>query len=219
MPNAMPTGISRGVFVTGTDTGVGKTVASACLVQRWHADYWKPAQTGLKSEPADTATVTSLAALPPNRIHKPRHEFAAPLSVEAAAALEKVAVQLEDFELPRTTRPLVVEGAGGVLVPLSPKLLMIDLMAHLALPIVLVARTALGTINHTLLSLAALRARNLPIAGIILAGPPFPGNKDAIIRHGAVRILLELPPLAPLSAASIAQTAASLPDFAAALPQ
>jgi malonyl-CoA O-methyltransferase len=209
---------AQGVFVTGTDTGVGKTVASACLVQRWQADYWKPAQTGLDSEPADTATVTDLAALPVSRAHRPRHEFAAPLSVEAAAALENATVALQDFALPATQQPLVVEGAGGVLVPLAPGLLMIDLMAHLALPVVLVARTALGTINHTLLSLAALRARGLAIAGVILSGPPSPGNKDAIIRHGAVRILLELPPLTPLSPATIAQAAASLPDFAAILP-
>jgi dethiobiotin synthetase len=92
--------------------------------------------------------------------------------VEAAAALEGAAVTLDDFQLPATEYPLVVEGAGGVLVPLAPGVLMIDLMARLGLPVVLVARTTLGTINHTLLSLAALRARGLTVAGVVLVGRP-----------------------------------------------
>ena len=209
--------ITKGVFVTGTDTGVGKTVACACLLQAWQADYWKPAQTGLATEPGDSETIATLAPLPANHLHPPRHAFAAPLSVEAAAALQGARVALTDFTLPSTPRPLVVEGAGGVLVPLAPDLLMIDLMAHLALPVVLVARTSLGTINHTLLSLAAIRHRGLAVAGVILMGQPSPGNRDAIARHGAVRILAEIPPLTPLTASTIAQAATALPNFAASL--
>ena len=205
---------AKGVFVTGTDTGVGKTVACACLVQAWQADYWKPAQTGLATELGDSETIADLATLPPHRLHTPRFALAAPLSVQAAAALEGVPVSLADFTLPSTPNPLVVEGAGGVLVPLAPGLLMIDLMAHLALPVVVVARTALGTINHTLLTLAALRQRGLPVAGVLLAGPPSPGNRDAIAQHGAVRILGEIPPLLPLTAATVAQAGRGLPPFA-----
>jgi len=210
--------MTRGVFVTGTDTGIGKTLVSACLVTRWGAAYWKPAQTGIAEDTPDTATVAHLARLPTNRIHPPRHVFQAPLSVEAAAALENATVRLEDFALTETASPLVVEGAGGVLVPLAPGLLMVDLMARLDLPVVLVARTTLGTINHTLLSLQALRARGLGVAGVVLSGPPNPGNRDAIARHGAVRILHELPPLPVVTPASVAQAAAFFPAFESLAP-
>jgi len=204
------------VFVTGTDTGVGKTVVSACLVQAWQADYWKPAQTGVATETADTATVAALTGAAAHRLHPPRHIFAAPLSVEAAAAAETRQVSLEDFDLPSTPHPLVVEGAGGVLVPVGPGVFMADLMRRFDLPVILVARTALGTINHTLLSVEALRRRHLEILGVVLCGAANAGNADAIARHGAVPILAHIPPLAPLSVTSIAAAAATFPPWPAA---
>jgi malonyl-CoA O-methyltransferase len=203
--------MARGVFVTGTGTGVGKTIVSACLVHRWNAAYWKPVQTGTVDEAGDSVTVSALAA--PSCVHLPRHVFRAPLSPEAAAALESATVALSDFNLPAGAAPIVVEGAGGVLVPLNAQHLMVDLMVRLALPVVLVAATGLGTINHTLLSLAALRARHLSIAGVVLTGPSNPGNRDAIARHGEVRILKTLPVLDPLTPASLQEAAAHFPDF------
>jgi malonyl-CoA O-methyltransferase len=205
--------VRNGVFVTGTDTGVGKTIVAACLVRRWNADYWKPAQTGLADEPGDSETITHLTGLPPARIHPPRHAFAASLSVEAAAAAEGARVALDDFDLPHTSEPLVVEGAGGVLAPLCAGALTADLMARLALPIILVARTTLGTINHTLLSLEALRARNLQLLGVVLAGVASAGNRDAIVRHGGVPIMAELPRLEPPAPNTIAAAAAVFPDW------
>jgi malonyl-CoA O-methyltransferase len=205
--------MTAGVFVTGTDTGIGKTMVAACLVRRWHADYWKPAQTGLAEEPGDTETVSYLAALPPHRRHKPAHAFLAPLSVEAAAELEGVTVSLADFKLPHTEAPLVVEGAGGVFVPIAPGVLMIDLMVQCALPVIVVARTSLGTINHTLLTLAALRARGIAIAGVILVGDPSPGNAEAIARHGNIRILHELRRLQAVTPDSVTAAAATFPAF------
>jgi malonyl-CoA O-methyltransferase len=211
----MASGFSaKGVFVTGTDTGVGKTIVSACLVRRWNADYWKPAQTGLADEPGDSETIQHLTGLPPARIHPPRHAFAASLSVEAAAAAEGARVTLDDFHLPRSGAPLVVEGAGGVLAPLCDRALTVDLMVRLALPVILVARTTLGTINHTLLSLEALRARKLHILGVVLVGDASPGNRDAIVRHGDIGVLAALPRLAPLSPATIASAAAAFSEFA-----
>jgi malonyl-CoA O-methyltransferase len=204
----------RRVFVTGTDTGVGKTLVSACLVRAWDAAYWKPLQTGLADEPGDTASVTTLAELTPDRCHAPAHALAAPLAPHAAALLEGVSIRLDELVLPAETRSLVVEGAGGLMVPINDRALMIDLIAQLGLPAVLVARSTLGTINHTLLGLEALRARNLPIAGVILNGPPNPGNRAAIEQFGRVRILAEIPPLSPLDAAAVARVAAEcIPRF------
>jgi malonyl-CoA O-methyltransferase len=191
------------VFVTGTDTGIGKTVVAACLVHAFGARYWKPMQTGIDDDPADTETVARLAALPPARIHPPRHTLRAPLSPEAAAVREGMTIALADFSLPQGEGPLVVEGAGGLLVPLGGGALMADLIARLALPAILVARSTLGTINHTLLSIEALRHRRLPLRGIVLVGPHGEENADAIARHSGAEILCLLPHVAPLTPEAI----------------
>jgi len=183
----------RRVFITGTDTDVGKTVAAAVLVRAWGADYWKPVQTGAAEDAGDTPTVARLAGLAPERIHPPRHVFAAPLSPHAAAALEGARIDLTDFSAPASERPLVIEGAGGVLVPLNDTALMIDLIDHLKAPVVVVARSTLGTINHTLLTLAALRARGIEVMGVVLNGPPSPSNRQAIEQFGQVLVLAEIP--------------------------
>lgn len=200
----------RGVFVTGTGTGVGKSFAAACLVRAWKAAYWKPVQSGLAEDPGgDSATVARLVDRRDFCPYAPRHALRAPLSPAAAAALEGVRIALTDFDSPATDgRPLVVEGAGGVLVPLSDEHLMIDLIARLALPAIVVAHGGLGTINHTLLTLEALRARRLPVAGVILNGPPDIGTRAAIVRFGAVRVIAELPRLASVpDAAAVARLA------------
>lgn len=198
---------NRGLFVTGTDTGVGKTVACALLVRALGGDYWKPVQTGLAGDEGDSATVAHLAAVPPHRLHAPRYAFQAPLAPAAAAAAEGVGLALADFVLPETPRPLVVEGAGGVLVPLDGEYLMVDLMARLALPVVVVARSGLGTVNHTLLTLEALLARNIAVAGYVLSGPPHPPSRSALARHAPARLLAEIPAFAPLTAAAVADAA------------
>jgi malonyl-CoA O-methyltransferase len=205
----------RGVFVTGTDTGVGKTLVSAVLAKAWDADYWKPVQTGLAEEAGDTATVAALAGLVPGRLHPPRHAYAAPLSPHAAAALEQSQVALGDFSLPATDRFLIIEGAGGVLVPLNDQDLMIDLIFRLGLPAVVAARSTLGTINHTLLTLRALRARGVAVAGVVLNGPSNPGNRAAIERFGGVEVLAEVPPLAEVDARAVETLAAAMPPLVA----
>jgi len=187
------------VFVTGTDTGIGKTVVAACLVHAFRARYWKPIQTGTAEDTPDTDTVARLAALPPARIHPPRHTLRAPLSPEAAALREGITIALADFSLPRGEGPIVVEGAGGLLVPLGGGALMTDLMARLGLPAILVARSTLGTINHTLLSIEALRHRRLPLRGVVLVGPDGDENAGAIARHSGADILCLLPHAAPLT--------------------
>jgi malonyl-ACP O-methyltransferase BioC/dethiobiotin synthase len=201
----------RGAFVTGTDTGVGKTLVSAILARAWKADYWKPLQTGLDEEAGDTDTVARLAALPPERIHAPAFELQAPLAPWAAAALEHRAMDARALNLPATLAPLVVEGAGGLYVPIDDHHMMIDLIARLGLPVVLVARSGLGTINHTLLSLHALRQRGIAVLGVVMSGAPNAGNRVAIERFGQVRVLLEIPLLEVIDAAAVATLAASLP--------
>jgi malonyl-CoA O-methyltransferase len=207
----------RGVFVTGTDTGVGKTIGAACLVRAWGAAYWKPVQTGLASEPGDTETVISLAELPADRWFKPVFALQAPLSPHAAAALEGVVISLDAFAAPRSEHPLVVEGAGGVMVPLNATSFMVDLIERLALPVILVARSTLGTINHTLLSLIALRQRRTEIAGIILVGPENIGNRQAIEKFGGTRVIAELPWLGAVDALSVRRISSVIPPLAAVL--
>ncbi len=199
------------MFVTGTGTGIGKTIVCACLVRRWNAAYWKPVQTGIDDEAGDSETIAALTGAAPA---PPRHVFRAPLSPEAASALAGATIALADFDLPDAGRPIVVEGAGGVLVPLNADHLLVDLMVRLALPVVLVAGTGLGTINHTLLSLAALRARHLTLAGVVLVGDENAGNSCAIERHGRIRILHHLPVLTPVDAATVEHASAGFPAFA-----
>ncbi len=200
----------QGVFVTGTDTGIGKTIVSACLVQRWSADYWKPVQTGLAHEAGDSETVAALAGAGA-RIHPPRHVFGAPLSPEAAARQEGRRIGIDDFTLPPGAAPVVVEGAGGVLVPLNDESMMADLMHRLGLPVLLVVRGTLGTINHSLLSIETLRRRSVAIAGIVVCGPDQDGNAATIERLGRVPILGMLPRLAALTPTSVAEAARLLP--------
>jgi len=194
-------------FVAGTDTDIGKSVASAWLLRRLDADYWKPIQSGLEEIDGelggDTERVRALAGWPAARCHAPTYSLRAPMSPHASAALEDVQISLDAFALPQTGRALIVEGAGGLLVPLNERELLIDLMAQLALPVLLVARSGLGTINHTLLSLAALSQRGLDCAGVIMIGERHASNRAAIEHYGGVRVIAEIPPLAPLNAAAL----------------
>lgn len=195
-----------GLFVTGTDTGIGKTVVSALLTLGLEADYWKPVQSGTTPS-TDTADVRAWTGLPDNRFLPERWKLELPASPHLSAAVEGVRIDLADFEISDRShpwqRPLIVEGAGGLLVPLNEQALMIDLMARLRLPVVLVSRTALGTINHTLLSLEALRARHIPVAGVILNGEEHKSNYEAIEHYGRVTVLGRIPPLGELTPATL----------------
>jgi dethiobiotin synthetase len=201
----------KGVFVTGTDTGVGKTLVSAWLAHNWRAGYWKPIQTGA-AEDSDSDTVARLA--PNVLIHPPSVVLKAPLSPHEAARRERVRIDLSALEPPLTDSPLVVEGAGGVMVPINELALMVDLMARLHLPTVVVARSGLGTINHTLMTLETLRRRHLPILGVVMNGQRNPANRQAIEHFGGVPVLAELQPLPALTEAMLA----SLPPPAFACP-
>ena len=197
--------MSHGIFITGTDTGIGKTLVSAWLVRGWGAAYWKPIQSGV--EERDSESVVALAAVPPHRILPSAYELTQPLSPHEAARRDSLQIDLSLIRLPDHTGPLVVEGAGGVLVPLNDTTLMVDLMRQLGLPVLVVARSGLGTINHTLLALEALRSRGLQVAGVVLNGPPHDHNGASIEHYGRVRVLAHLPPLETVNAAALAALA------------
>ncbi|MHA1539227.1 MAG: dethiobiotin synthase [Alphaproteobacteria bacterium] len=184
----------KAFFVTGTNTGIGKTIASAALCRALDADYYKPVQSGIADGDDDCKVVQDLTGLSDARIHRPIYALQAPLSPHEAARLEGVEIDLDKLTLPDIDgRNLIVEGAGGVLVPLNDDALMIDLMAKMNLPVVIVASSGLGTINHTLLTIEALRHREIEIAGVILNGDSSPANKKAIEVYGNVKVIGEIP--------------------------
>ncbi|ACI49944.1 dethiobiotin synthase [Gluconacetobacter diazotrophicus PA1 5] len=205
----------RGVFVTGTDTEVGKTLAAACLVQAWNASYWKPLQTGIAEDTADSVTIAALCGVDPARIARPAVVLPAPLSPFDAAEQDGITLDAARIVLPpaRDARPVVVEGAGGVMVPITRDCMMIDLMVRFALPVVVVARSQLGTINHTLLTLQALRSRGLAVAGVILNGQPSREARRAITLFGGARVLAEFPHLDQVGPEQVANLAGLLPSY------
>ncbi|SMO64139.1 dethiobiotin synthase [Paracoccus laeviglucosivorans] len=181
-------------IVTGTDTGIGKTVFSAGLTAHLAAHYWKPVQSGLEAE-TDSQIVARLSGRP---TLPEAWRLRLPASPHIAAAAEGLRIDPDALILP-PQRPLVVEGAGGLMVPLTPRKTFLDLFARWQLPVILCARTALGTINHTLLSLAALRGAGVPVHGVAFIGNPEPLAEETIADMGQVRRLGRLPLLDDLS--------------------
>lgn len=191
------------IIVTGTDTGVGKTVFAAGLAGALDAFYWKPVQSGLDPE-GDSETVLRLSGLPPARILPEAYRLQLPASPHLSAREEGVEIDLQRLMPPADSAPLVVEGAGGVLVPLTETVLIADYFARLGAPAILCARTGLGTINHSLMSVEALRARGVPVAGIVFIGDPHPENERIVPRLADVPHLGRLPLLDTLDAATLA---------------
>jgi dethiobiotin synthase len=192
--------MAKEFFVTGTDTGIGKTVLSALLCAALDAVYWKPIQTG-SVEGTDRATVMHCAEIPASRTREESYIFEPPVSPHLAARWANARIELARIRKPALPggETLVIEGAGGVLVPINDSEFMIDLMRHLGAPVVLAARSSLGTINHTLLSLAALRRAEVPIAGVVLIGERNADNRAAIESFGNIRVIGEIPPLAAIN--------------------
>ncbi|MEJ7934223.1 dethiobiotin synthase [Sphingobium sp. AN558] len=198
--------------VTGTDTDIGKTVFAAGLAGALGAHYWKPVQAGTDPE-GDRETVARLSGLPDDHLLPEAYRLSTPASPHLAARIDGVQIALDRLALPHVEGPLVVEGAGGVLVPLTTKLLMADLFAHWGAPVIMCARTGLGTINHSLLSIEALRARDVPIAGIAFIGDAHDENEAIIPALGRVPSLGRLPLLDPLDGTSLAAAFAANIDL------
>jgi len=194
--------MTKDLFVTGTDTGVGKTVLSALLVASLNRRYWKPIQTGA-AEGTDRAAVMNWAGVTVEDTHAEAFVFDAPVSPHLAAELQGKRIDLESIRRPKDSHPIVIEGAGGVLVPINEDSLMIDLISGLHSEVVIAARTTLGTINHTLLTVDAARNSNLQLIGVVMVGKEDVENRKAIERYGKVPVVGAIPWLESINRASL----------------
>jgi dethiobiotin synthetase len=186
------------VFITGTDTDVGKTLVSSWLCLHTGYEYYKPIQTGT-IETKDKETVHLLSGA---FCHESAYEFKAPLSPHLAAQKENSSIEFRKIKIPNS-KNLLIEGAGGVLVPINHIQLMIDLMAHLRTPTLVVTSTKLGTINHTLLTLEALRSRKIEILGLITTGMDNQDTLDSLEYYGKVKVLRHLTNLKKINKTSL----------------
>jgi dethiobiotin synthetase len=181
--------------VSGTDTDIGKTVFAAGLAGMLGARYWKPVQAGL---PGDSETVAELAGV---EIVPEAYRLKAPVSPHQAAAEDGITIE-PDLLIP-PDGPLVIEGAGGLMVPLTRQTLFLDVFARWRIPLILCARTRLGTINHTLLSIEAVRTRNIPLHGIVFIGEANAESENIITEIGQVKRLGRLPVIDPCAPAEL----------------
>jgi dethiobiotin synthetase len=210
----------RGIFVTGTDTNVGKTVVSAALMVRYRDEaplkYWKPIQTGIRDsgfgtqDGDDTAEVARLSRARDEEIVNAGARLPDPVSPHLAAqragtriTVKKIVEALNGIESrtpnPESRHRWIIEGAGGMLVPINERETMADLMRALDLPVLIAARSTLGTINHTVLTIEGLRRRMLRVAGVVMVGDPNDENRLAIEKYGAAEVIAQMPRLDPLT--------------------
>lgn len=172
----------RPIFISGIDTGIGKTVVSAILVEKLKADYWKPIQSGDLNN-SDTKLVRSLVSNDESKFHPESYRLTQPFSPHKSAALDGIRIDPEKIILPKTKNQLIIEGAGGLMVPLNHNFLMIDLIEKLDAEVILVSKNYLGSINHTLLSVEALNARKIPINKIVFCGEPNQDSEEIIFNY------------------------------------
>ncbi|HXV30204.1 MAG TPA: dethiobiotin synthase [Sinorhizobium sp.] len=192
------------LVVTGTDTGIGKTVFATALTDALAGCYWKPVQSGLDGE-TDSETVGRLGRIAPDRILPEAYRLTTPASPHLSARIDGVTIRPESLSPPAVGAPLIIEGAGGLMVPLTERVVFADVFARWRLPVVLCARTGLGTINHTLLSLEALRSRAIPILGVAFIGEAQPDTAAIVSKLGHVRVLGHLRRLDPLTPDALRQ--------------
>jgi dethiobiotin synthetase len=192
-------------FITGTDTDVGKTLVSAMLTVGLGAAYWKPIRTGLPY--TDTDWVRDHTGLDSRHFFKEIYLFAPHISPHEAARLEEVNINLANIVAPdyRTFPHLIVEGAGGVMVPINENQTILDVILHLKLPTLIVARSGLGTINHTTLTVDKLRQHDIPVLGVVMNGPRHQSNREAIEHYAQVPVIAEVEPMPIINAQTLAE--------------
>lgn len=180
------------IFVTGIGTGVGKTIASAVITEALNADYWKPIQCG-DLDNTDRMKVKELISNSKSILHPEKYRLKNSVSPHFAAKLEGINIQLRDFEIPYTTNQLIIEGAGGLMVPLNDHELMIDLIQHLNANIILVIHHYLGSINHSLLSIEVIKSRGIKILGVIFNGMQNESSEEVIIEYSGLNCIGRIP--------------------------
>lgn len=193
-------------FVTGIDTEIGKTIASAIIVEAINADYWKPVQSG-DLDNTDTMKVKGLISNAKSCFHAETYRLKTPASPHYSAEIDGIEIDIDSFKLPETPNNLIVEGAGGLMVPLNNKLMIIDLIEQLKIPVILVSKHYLGSINHTILSIKALQQRNIEIAGIVFNGEKKDSTESAILGMTGEKELFRIPNLNEVSKESILKIA------------
>jgi dethiobiotin synthetase len=189
-------------FVTGIGTGIGKTITSAVLTEKLHADYWKPIQSG-DLDISDSLLVKNLISNARSIIHPEAYRLGQPLSPHLSARLDGIQITINQIEAPRTDNTLIIEGAGGLMVPLNNSELIIDLIRSLGAKVIVVSQNYLGSINHTLLTLEVLKSKNLEIEGLIFNGTANAESEDYISSYSNVKVLGKIPNLSVIDKTNI----------------
>lgn len=202
--------VKKAYFVTGIGTDVGKTIASAVLVKKLQANYWKPVQCG-DLHNSDSHKLKALC--PETQIFPETYALSTPASPHYAAEVENVRIDLGRFQMPASEKPLVVEGAGGLMVPLNQEETIKDLIVRLKIPVVVVSRNYLGSINHSLLTLDVLQAAGIPIAGLLFNGPQNEATEQIIAQRTGVSVLGRIEPLEHVTEQAIIEQAKNLKDI------
>ena len=200
---------NKPLFVTGIGTGIGKTLVSTVLVEKLKADYWKPIQSG-DLDNCDTLKVKSLITNTKSVFHPETYQLTQPYSPHKSAALDKVIIDPNKIIIPQTNNRLIIEGAGGLMVPLAADYLMINLIKQLKAEAILVSQYYLGCINHTLLSLMALKQYNIPVKGVIFNGDEDSYTKNFILEYSNTRLLGDIPFIDVIDKKAIIQMAAEI---------
>ncbi len=193
-------------FISAIDTDVGKTIVSAILVEALKADYWKPIQAG-NLEDSDTMTVQSLISNSTSQFYSETYRLNTPASPHYAAEIDGLQLEAHSIQLPKTSNQLIVEGAGGLFVPINDKALLIDLMQDLNIPVILVIKNYLGSINHSLSSIYALQQKDIPIKGLIFNGPSVASSEEYILQYSKLPLIAKIPELSAISKQTIREQA------------
>jgi dethiobiotin synthetase len=197
------------VFIAGIGTDIGKTIVATILVEAFEADYWKPIQAG-NLDSSDSMLVCSLLSNETSVVHPEAYKLKEPCSPHEAARLDGVQIELAGMQLPETNNMLCIEGAGGLLVPLNNKDLLIDLIQKMNVPVVLVSSNYLGSINHTLLSVEALKTRNIPCLGIVFNGNSNSATESILLEKSGMKCLARIPHLETIDKETIKAIAATI---------
>lgn len=196
-------------FITGIGTGIGKTITSAVITEKLKADYWKPIQSG-DLDQSDSLSIQNLISNPKTKIHPELYRLNQPLSPHLSAKLDGIEISLNKFELPQTNNNLIVEGAGGLMVPLNNQALILDLIKHLNIPVIVVSQNYLGSINHTLLTINTLKQHQINIKGIIFNGDANSESEDYILKYSSVEYLGSIPTFKQLNKENIVKAGKNL---------